>query len=80
MVDEQMVMQIDHNAYMSKIHGMYDIEMKSKGLLTTTSTGFWRARPCRAEDGRRSAASLLLGWLWLAAAGREGDTSSAKAR
>jgi len=40
MVDEQMVMQIDHNAYMSKIHGMYDIEMKSKGLLTTTSMGF----------------------------------------
>ena len=32
------------------------------------------------EEGRRSAASLLLGWLWLAAAGRESDTSSAKAR
>jgi hypothetical protein len=38
------------------------------------------------EEGRRSAASLLLGWLWLAAARleaagsrqREGITSSAK--
>ena len=31
-IGEQMVMQIDHNAYMSKIHGMYDIEMKGKGF------------------------------------------------
>jgi hypothetical protein len=31
-IDEQMVMQIDLNAYMSKIHGMYDFEKKGKGF------------------------------------------------
>ena len=55
----------------------YDFNIEFQRRLGFRGGGFDLAEH---EEGRRSAASLLLGWLWLAAAGRKGDTSSAKAR